>query len=118
MTAAVAVAELRPEPRTVEEIEATGPDAREHDWIGAAEVPLAATKVEGTMTRRTAKLQEGVWVRILEVYCSACRQPWDTAKGTECMGPDDITLRGGPIGTRRRAGTSATEGSDGLPSPT
>lgn len=72
-----------------------------HLWIAAAEVPLDNGHVAGAVRRAAAQLKEQTWVRVLDVYCSTCRQTFAAARGTPCN-PYSTVLRGGPLGTRKR----------------
>jgi hypothetical protein len=76
-------------------------EAHTHAWIAAAEVPLDNGRVAGAVRRAAAELKEATWVRVLDVYCSTCRQTFAQARETPCNAYSTV-LRGGPLGTRKR----------------
>ncbi len=72
----------------------------EHEWVGAATVPVPSRIIRQTIRRGSMELPEGTFVVVLEVYCDTCRQPYQQAVDTPCH----VTpwLHGGPIGKRKR----------------
>ena len=80
-----------------------------HPWIAAAEVPLDNGHVAGAVRRAAAQLKETTWVKVLDVYCQACRQSFAQARGTPCN-PYSTVLRGGPLGTRKRRSDEDEDG--------
>lgn len=73
----------------------------EHLWVAAAEIPLEAAQVWAAVRRSGARIEEETWVIVRDVYCQACRQPYELVRDMPCY-PAGQVLRGGPVGVRRR----------------
>lgn len=71
----------------------------EHEWVGAAEIPLEGPQVAIAARSGTAggiEISAAVWVIVRDVYCAHCRLSHVAAKGQPCY-PADTALRGGPV---------------------
>jgi DNA primase len=44
-------------------------DTHSHDWIAAAEIPIANSRAAGALRRAAVTLNEGTWCKVLDVYC-------------------------------------------------
>lgn len=76
----------------------------EHQWVGAATVPIPDRIVKQTLRRGSLELAEQTFVKVVEVYCDVCRRPYEKASQLKChISP---WLHGGPIGERKKRGSS------------
>lgn len=79
-------------------------DTHTHDWVIAAEVPIEHRRAAGALRRMSVELKEQAYVIVREVYCELCRLPFAKAmtERIPCAGDDNLHLRGGPSGRKRR----------------
>lgn len=86
-----------------------------HQWVGAANVSIEQKQVSRAVRRGSVRVVEDMTIDVLEVYCAACKQPYDRAVKVECVLGDHH--RGGPIGTRakRKGVTQAEDGATQAP---
>lgn len=74
-----------------------------HDWLGAAVISLTPSEASHANLRQSVRVPGGYKTAILEVYCGACRRPFDDVSGEECPAAEsNAHLIGGPSGRRRR----------------
>lgn len=80
----------------------------DHNWIGAACIPLEGTTAKRAADRqsvRTRMLDTELKIEILEVYCLACRRNYEDAADVPCAAAEtNEHLRGGPIKERAKRG--------------
>jgi hypothetical protein len=75
----------------------------EHDWVGAATFDLDTVQARRAVLRHSVRLPKNDKVSILEVYCQACRRPWEDVVDEPCSALENNEhLRGGPIGERKK----------------
>lgn len=75
----------------------------DHKWVGAANVPLDMRLARRADQRGSIRLPEETKIAVLEVYCDACKRPYDDVIGEPCAANiNNEHLRGGPIGVRQR----------------
>lgn len=86
----------------------------DHTWMGAANVPLdtrTARRAEQRGSVRLDALDADTKIVVLEVYCGACRRPFDDVKGQPCAALiNNEHLRGGPIGERKKRKVTSQDG--------
>lgn len=80
-------------------------ETAEHVWVGASTVELDLKQAHRAVLRHSIRIPEQTKIDVLEVYCSACRRPWDDVAGEPCLAASTTEhLRGGPIGERKKRG--------------
>ncbi|MFD7505398.1 hypothetical protein [Streptomyces sp. NPDC059850] len=88
-----------PKPPTAEE---ETPDLS-HVWVVAAEIEVTPKIANVADYRGSFKTAEGQRVDALEVYCRACRRPYDEVRGDDCVAKIDNThLIGGDQSQRAK----------------
>lgn len=73
----------------------------QHFWVAAATVQLSDSEAKLAQLRGSVRLAERIKINCLEIYCSACRRPWDDVFDEPCT-VDVELLKGGPIGVRKK----------------
>lgn len=73
-----------------------------HEWVGAAYVPLDDRQAKYAERRGSVRLGDSAKVEVLEVMCGRCRRPHDEVAGQPCVRTH--WLHGGPIGERAGRG--------------
>ncbi|MFE2181363.1 hypothetical protein [Streptomyces sp. NPDC059455] len=74
-----------------------------HVWVVAAEIEVTPKVASVADYRGSFKTAEGQRVDALEVYCRACRRPYDMVKGDDCAAKIDNThLIGGDQSKRAK----------------
>lgn len=77
-----------------------------HEWVGAACIPMDAKAAKRAVDRqsvRTYMLDGDLKINVLDVYCAACRRPYDDVADQVCEAAESNEhLRGGPIGERAK----------------
>jgi hypothetical protein len=77
--------------------------AEEHVWVIASTVDVTLRQARRAVLRGSIRLKQEVRIDALEVYCRACRRPWDDVLDEPCIAPvNNEHLRGGPIKERRK----------------
>jgi hypothetical protein len=105
----------RPLERPSHAQEAALPDAHResHRWIVATEIPVMSIVAREADFRGTFRVEAGVKIEVLEVYCSACRRPYGDVAGIACEAAQSVKfggkdhLLGGRPHERARRKTSA-----------
>jgi hypothetical protein len=72
----------------------------DHHWVGSANISIDPKQIPRAVRRGTVRVIQDETIDVLEVYCSACKQPYEKCHGEECILGDHH--RGGPIGTRAK----------------
>lgn len=86
------------------------PESAPHQWVGALTTDLTPREARLAIVRGSIHLSRGGRVDALEVYCRACRRPYEDVADESCRAEElREHLRGGPIGTRKR-GSKVAEG--------
>lgn len=93
-----------------------------HRWVGAATIAVAPQQAPSAVRRGTLRVLADTQVDVLEVYCAACKRPYDDIDSDQCVVGEH--LRGGPIGERKKrkgltpeGGPDAVPGTQALPGP-
>lgn len=74
-----------------------------HTWIGAAEIWVSDKVAKHANLRLSFRAYAGQRVDVLEVYCRACKRPYDDAADQPCAATIDKThLIGGNPGQRKK----------------
>lgn len=74
----------------------------DHDWVGAAYLPLDEKQAKHAERRGSVRMPETTKVEVLEVTCGRCRRPYPEVVGQPCV--QTHWLHGGPIGERKKRG--------------
>lgn len=101
---------------------APDPDT-DHLWVGAILLPLTAAQAR--LAANAKPVAVNLTVRPLETYCQHCRQDWSPDRaGAPCPAADGkagkrggVYLHGGPIGERRKRGSTRPPGPTGSTGP-
>lgn len=74
-----------------------------HTWVGASTHPLDARDAATAARHGRVKVAVDTVVDVLDVYCAACRRPYDDVADAVCeASKSNDHLIGGPTGTRRK----------------
>ncbi|MFM9647768.1 hypothetical protein ACKI1S_16670 [Streptomyces galilaeus] len=74
-----------------------------HVWVVAAEIEVTPKIAKVADYRGSFKATEGQRIDALEVYCKACRRPYDEVTGQDCSAKvDNRHLIGGDQSTRAK----------------
>jgi hypothetical protein len=85
----------------------------DHQWVGAAYVTLQLPQARYAARRGSIRVAEKTRVEVLDVYCNACRRPFDEVKDAPCSAAiNNEHLRGGPIGERKKRGPQGGDGTE------
>jgi len=77
--------------------------AAKHEWVIASTVDVTTRQARNAVLRGSIRLKEAIRIDALEVYCKACRRPWDDVLDEPCIAPvTNEHLRGGPIRERKK----------------
>ena len=80
----------------------TDPSAT-HQWLVAATVAIPHGLARRAESRGTYKLPEQTKVSVQEIYCGACRRPYEDVADKPCEALDSRDhLIGGPTGERKK----------------
>src|SRR4051812_32643987 len=76
----------RPLERPSHAQEAAFPDdhPESHRWIVAAAIPVTSSVAREADFRGTFRVEVGVKIQALDVYCAACRRPYGDVAGIAC----------------------------------
>ena len=73
-----------------------------HQWVAAAIIPVEHRVVRRVALRGTMAVGTELQLTVLDLYCNACRRPFDDVADRECEAADtNEHLRGGPLGERK-----------------
>lgn len=82
----------------------------QHTWVGATNVNLNPNQARYAQWRGYVDIPVAERVDVLEVYCGACRRPYEDVSGEPCVAAESNEhLRGGPIGERKKRKNVAAE---------
>jgi hypothetical protein len=74
-----------------------------HRWVIAATVEVDTRYARRAVLRGSVRIPERTRIDALEIYCVACRRPWDDVMDEPCIAATtNEHLRGGPIGERKK----------------
>lgn len=74
----------------------------EHDWVGAAYLPLDNRQAKHAERRGSVRMKSDAKVEVLEVMCKRCRRPHPEVVDQPCI--QTQCLHGGPVGERKKRG--------------
>jgi hypothetical protein len=60
-----------------------------HVWVGAAMVDLTEQKARRVLKYQSYRADDGEKIRVLDVYCSACRKNMEDVATTPCTARED-----------------------------
>lgn len=86
-----------------------------HHWVGSANITIDPKQASRAFRRGTVRVVEEQTIDVLEVYCAACKRPYEVSHKTECVLGDHH--RGGPIGERKKRKGVVPEGQAATQAP-
>lgn len=75
-----------------------------HQWVAAATIPVEPRVVRRVALRGSMVVPTELQVTVLDLYCQACRRPFDDVADAECESAvTNEHLRGGPLDGERKS---------------